>query len=158
MLGGDKEVAKQCLRMPYPYPDGEAERWISSHDKETEHEREDYFAITSRSDSEFIGAISLRINKADHRGEIGYWVGAPFWNKGYATEAAREILRYGFIEARLNKIIASCFADNPGSSKVLQNIGMKLEGSRPQQYYHFGEYRDSLEYGLLKVDWEASLD
>ena len=97
-LAGAPEVALNTLLIPHPYPDGEAERWISTHDEA--FQRGDMtFAITMAEDQGLVGAIGLH-SKPDHdRAEIGYWIGLPFWGKGFATEAASAVLRHWKIES-----------------------------------------------------------
>ena len=67
------------------------------------------FAITLRSGKSFIGAIGLRINQTDDNAELGYWIGKPYWNLGYATEAAEAVVRYSFEVLGLNRIHARHF-------------------------------------------------
>ena len=54
------------------------------------------FAITLRIDKNLIGGIALRLDQGNERGELGYWIGKPYWNCGYATEAAKAVVAYGF--------------------------------------------------------------
>jgi len=67
--------------------------------------------------------------EADHRrAELGYWIGVPYWGKGYATEAARSVVNYGFSTLELHRIFASHVPANPASGRVLTKIGMRHEG------------------------------
>ena len=95
-LAGDRAVADTTLNVPHPYEDGMAERWISNHRDWFERGQQAVFAITLRSDGTLIGAIGLLINGEDQRAELGYWIGKPYWNQGYCTEAARAVLGFGF--------------------------------------------------------------
>ncbi|MFB2772525.1 GNAT family N-acetyltransferase, partial [Pelatocladus sp. BLCC-F211] len=100
------------------------------------------------------GAIGLGINQKHNHAELGYWIGKPFWGNGYCTEAAQEVLRYGFEKLGLHRICASHFAHNPTSGRVMQKIGMTYEGCRRQHTLKWGEYIDVMEYGILKSEWQ----
>jgi RimJ/RimL family protein N-acetyltransferase len=89
------------------------------------------------------------------RAELGYWIGVPYWNHGYASEAARRVVNWGFQYLGLNRIYAQHFADNPASGRVMQKIGMQYEGTLRQPFIRLGEARDSVCYGILKDEWET---
>src|ERR1017187_3846840 len=69
-------------------------------------------ATTLRSDGRQIGGAGLRVEDQHQHAELGYWLGAAYWGQGYATEAAREMMRYGFEELCLHRIFASHFKHN----------------------------------------------
>src|SRR6185437_9782778 len=90
------EVARTTALIPHPYPDGAAEQWISTHEEAFVQQRGLTLAILSKADS-LIGCISLVGHlKSNGISELGYWIGLPFWGKGYCTEAASAIAAYGF--------------------------------------------------------------
>jgi [ribosomal protein S5]-alanine N-acetyltransferase len=141
-LAGAWEVAVNTLLIPHPYPDGAAEEWIA-------HTGPHTFVID---DGELVGCMGLRVK--DHGiAEIGYWVGMPFWGRGYATEAGRAVLRYGFQECGLQRIFAGHFARNPASGRVLQKIGMTYEGTLRRHELKWGEYQDLVFYGILAEEF-----
>ena len=113
-LAGDKSIADTTLNVPHPYKDEMAE--------------EINCAIILKPIQELIGAIGLTIDKRFNRAELGYWVGKEYWNQGYCTEASKIILKYGFYELSLHRIIATHIIRNPASGKVMEKIGMKKEG------------------------------
>ena len=141
-LAGAYEVALNTLLVPHPYPEGAAEEWISKNDPHT-------FAID---DGQLVGAMGL-VMKGDEMAELGYWIGVPFWNRGYASEAARAIIRYGFGECALHRIFAGHFARNPASGRVMAKAGMTLEGTLRQHVKKWGEYLDVSYYGILRDEW-----
>jgi [ribosomal protein S5]-alanine N-acetyltransferase len=149
-LAGDRAVADTTLNIPHPYEDGLAERWISNHRDWFEHREQAVFAITLRSNGTLIGTIGLRIDPADERAELGYWIGKPYWNQGYCTEAARAILDFGFQQLGLNRIFAHHFARNPASGRVMQKLGMAHEGRLPQHIKKWNAFEDLELYGVLK--------
>lgn len=145
-LAGVREVALNTLNIPYPYPDGAAEAWIAKHGSGPEVT----FAIEH--DEQLIGAVGLVVDRMHDRAELGYWIGVPFWGHGFATEAARAMVRYGFDEQSLNRIVAHAFSRNPASGRVLQKIGMTREGVLRQHFKKWGEYVDVDCYALLRRD------
>ena len=114
-LAGDWAIADTTLNVPYPYEDGMAEQWISTHEQKFEAGELANFAIVFRAGGTLIGAIGLRIVQRFDRAELGYWIGKPYWNQGYCTEAGHAVLRYGFTELNLNRIHASHLKRNPAS-------------------------------------------
>lgn len=149
-LIGAREVAATTGRIPHPYTEEDARQFLA----QIETDREVSLAVTLRDDDVFIGGIGLRVMEEYQHAELGYWLGVPYWGQGYATEAAREMLRYGFEQLRLHRIFASHFENNPPSGKVLKKLGMKYEGCQRQHVYKFGQFLDLELYGLLRQEWE----
>lgn len=143
------EVALNTLMIPHPYPDGAAAEWIATHQKDFDENRIHHFAID---DGEVAGAMGL-VMKEGPIAEIGYWIGVPYWNRGYASEAATEVLRYGFEELGKERIFAGCFARNPASARVLEKIGMRHEGTLRRHQVKWGELLDIEFYGVLRDEW-----
>jgi RimJ/RimL family protein N-acetyltransferase len=153
-LAGDPLIADTTLLIPHPYPDGVAEDWIVTHRPSFETGEGVVFAITAREDGTLLGAIGLSIEAAHERAEMGYWIGRPYWNRGYATEAAAAVLDYGFNVLRLNRIHAHHFARNPASGRVLASIGMKAEGTAPEHVKKGDRFEDLILYGLCRSDYD----
>ncbi len=150
-LAGNKAIADTTLNIPHPYEDGMAEAWISSHQPGTEAGGLAAFAITLNPGGELIGAISLKIDAAMQTAEMGYWVGEPFWDAGYCTEAARRIVEYGFKELDLRRIHAMHLERNPASGRVLQKVGMSREGEGPLQADASAAADSVVHYGLFRA-------
>lgn len=107
-------------------------------------------AIVVRTNDELIGAVHLGETSSRHRrGEMGYVLARAHWHKGYATEAAAAILRFGFDSVGLHKIAATCDPENVGSARVLEKIGMQLEGYLRQHLLIRGQWRDRLAFAAL---------
>jgi [ribosomal protein S5]-alanine N-acetyltransferase len=153
-LVGDFEVSKYMLHVPYPYPTGRALSWITTHASDFAIGRGAHFAITQKADQFLCGAISLDVKPEHKRAGLGYWLGKDYWGHGYAAEAAKALIEYGFTKLGLNRIAADHFSTNRSSGRVMQKIGMKHEGSLKQHYYKNGEYADSEIYGILLSDWQ----
>ena len=149
-LAGAREVAATTLRIPHPYTEQDAKDFIAKCQASTEDETR--FAIIQRTDGQLCGGVGLRLDAAHHHAELGYWLGVPFWGVGYATEAARAILDYGFDVLNLHRIYASHVAHNVASGGVLRKIGMRYEGCLRGHICKWGTFHDLECYGLLSAD------
>ena len=147
-LLGAKEVAATTLRIAHPYTEDDARAFMNS--QQSPASKFGMFTIAS---GELVGGIGLNVEEAHHRAELGYWVGVPYWGRGYATEGAAEMLRHGFEDLKLNRIYAGVFEGNPASEQVLRKIGMKHEGTARQHFLKWGKYLDDECYGILASDW-----
>jgi len=154
-LAGSQAIAATTLNIPHPYEAGMAEKWIATHQVEFDQGLSAIFAIILAESNELVGAIGLGITAAYHRAELGYWVGKPFWDRGYATEAATELLRYGFLDLSLNRIFANHMTHNPASGAVMRKIGMSPEGVLKQHAFKENEYVDLAIYGIVAETWYA---
>jgi ribosomal-protein-alanine N-acetyltransferase len=148
-LAGAHEVADTTQNVPHPYLDGMAEAWIATHRDAWEQQERVTFAITSEVDG-LVGAIGLHLKLAHRRAELGYWIGRPFWNHGYATEAVRAVTKYGFEDLKLNRIHASHLTRNPASGRVLAKAGMEFEGIRRQHVVKWDRPEDLADYAILR--------
>jgi RimJ/RimL family protein N-acetyltransferase len=154
-LAGDRAIADTTLNIPHPYEEGMAEEWIQGHEEAFEKGRQATFAVILRETESLIGAIGLVLNDRFDRADLGYWIAKPRWGKGYCTEAAREVLRYGFTELGLNRIQATHMTRNPASGKVMQKIGMSREGLLRQHVKKWGKYEDLEIYAILRSEFES---
>jgi len=156
-LAGAKEIADMTCNIPHPYEDGMAEEWIGRH-AETFAKREGVtLAITLADTGELIGAISLMdISDCHHHAEIGYWIGMPWWGSGYCTEAAREMVRFGFEDLGLHRIYGHHLVRNPASGRVMTKIGMTHEGTLREHIRKGDTFHDIEVYGIVASDWGES--
>lgn len=153
-LAGAREVAAMTAVIPHPYPDGAAEAWIGLHDKQAA-ENHYTWAVVLRASGELIGCVGIGEDKPHQRGELGYWIGRPYWGQGYCTEAARPVVAFAFARMGLNKVTSRHFATNPASGRVMQKLGMICEGTQRQHFCKWGELLDMVNYGLLRRDYEG---
>jgi ribosomal-protein-alanine N-acetyltransferase len=150
-FAGAREVYSTTLNIPHPYGDGLAEQWIASHPVQFYGGKGATFAITLPDGDELIGAIGLAVQRQHRRAELGYWVGVPYWNRGYCTEAAVAVIRYGFEELDLHKITSRHMAGNHASERVMVKAGMRKEGEFVDDIYKDGAFRTIGVYGLVKA-------
>lgn len=148
-LAGDVEIYRATLTVPHPYSIGAAEQWIKRSHASAEEGVGVCLAVTRKSDGVLVGAVSLSILKHHARGELGYWVGVPYWQLGYATEAASATTHYAFETLALNKITARHFLINPASGRVLEKVGLVREGILRQEILKEGKFHDIAVYGQL---------
>ena len=146
-LANDEAIARMTAQLPYPYTMAHAETWLSYLDT-ADHEH--VFAVCHN--EEFIGVIGVVHEPEHERAELGYWLGQPYWNKGYMTAAADMAIAYAFTVLGVQKIYARCFSDNPGSARVLEKNGFVREGFLKDHCIRMGQTKDVLCYGLLKGD------
>ena len=97
-------------------------------------------------------------NQRMNSAELGYWVAKNLWNNGFATGAVKSILDYGFGVLELNRIAASHLARSPASGRVMEKVGMALEGTAKQATIKWGKYEDLVWYGAVREDWAALTD
>jgi ribosomal-protein-alanine N-acetyltransferase len=88
-----------------------------------------------------------------HTAEIGYVLSKKHWGKGITTEAANEIIRFGFNEMELVRIQARCFLENAGSERVMEKAGMSFEGIIRKGMFVKGKHQDLKMYSLLKEEF-----
>lgn len=146
----DREVASTTAMIPHPYPEGAAETWIATHAARHEAGEAAVLAITLRGDGTLVGSIELRVEPAHRRGELGYWIGRAHWGRGYATEAADALLRWGMRTLGLHRVHAAHMSRNPASGAVLRKIGMRHEGTLRGHVQKWGVMEDLEVWGVLE--------
>jgi len=112
------------------------------------------FAVVLQEENRLIGSCGIRKEIEDARqADIGYELDPPYWGRGYATEAARALLAFGFRELRLHRIWARCVAENIASAQVMERLGMRLEGHLRENDWFKDRWWDTLVYGILEHEW-----
>jgi RimJ/RimL family protein N-acetyltransferase len=152
-LAGAREVADGTLTIPHPYPKGGGEMWIATHPPAWEARTLATFAVVDRATDELRGAAGIMLSMPHARGELGYWIGVPFWNRGYCTEAVRALMRFGFEALDLHRLEARHFTRNPASGRVMQKLGMTLEGVHRDAFLRWDRFEDVAVYGILRDEW-----
>ena len=99
----------------------------------------------------------LGINSKDHNAGFGIAIGEKdYWSKGYGTEAAALIIRYGFEQLNLHRINSSVIGFNERSIRMHRKLGFLEEGTQREGIYKNGRYHDHLLFGLLRSEWERT--
>lgn len=124
---------------------------------ENNYNNKDYYrwTIVKKEDNKILGCIYLNIHdeKAKTAG-IDYWIREDEWGCGYITEASNKILEFAFDTLDLNRIESCGAKDNPGTWKVMEKIGLKYEGVRPNgAFYYYGGLTDLVMYGITKEEY-----
>jgi ribosomal-protein-alanine N-acetyltransferase len=156
-LIGAREVAATTLRIPHPYTEACARDFIAIAQEDLSNGKCLRWAIIQRQSDTLCGGVGLMIESDHRRAELGYWIGVPYWGNGYATEAARAVVKYGFETLGLHRIFAGHFGRNSASANVLTKIGMRHEGCQRAHILKWGDFLDLEMYGMLASDLEHTL-
>ncbi|MGB8687124.1 MAG: GNAT family protein [Microcoleus sp.] len=114
------------------------------------------WGIVHKAEKKLIGTCGyVEWSMTHSRGEIGYALDRKYWNQGYMSEAVNAIMEFGFREMLLNRIEAKCEVNNIGSARVMEKVGMQLEGILRQQLFVKGRYWDLKIYSILRDDFFA---
>jgi len=166
-------------RMPDPYPEDGAATWIAQ--AVPRHEAGEAFAfVIVRDDGQVVGMIGLigagatapsqkggpesgsseedgfeERNAREGCAEMGYWVGGPFWNKGYATEAVRQLLEIAFGELGVECVFATPLERNVASQQVLKKNGFGLTRIYPNTEPRWKATDCLMEFELTRDEWSA---
>jgi len=151
-LAGAREIADTTLAIPHPYPPEAATTWIGAQDDAWQRGVSADFAITDKTSGELVGAIGLGINGQQDNAEMGYWVGVPYWNRGYCTDAARMMISFAFTDLGLHRVFAHHLVRNPASGRVMQKVGMSFEGIQRDSVKKWDIFEDIATYGILAGD------
>lgn len=115
------------------------------------------FGIYLKNTDRLIGSCGFwRIEEQHFMAEIGYELSSQFHRKGYMKEALKELVRFGFVEMKLNRIEANTDQYNIASQTTLESIGFVKEGIRKEAEYENGSFLDMHSYALLKREWEEN--
>jgi len=121
-LANDRRIAENTARIPHPYRLSDAESFIGGAGKAGEAA----FLITLRN-KKVIGACGIMFHY-DDMPELGYWLGVPYWGKGFATEALHALIDYAFTDLNHEALQAGSRVTNPASRRVLEKCGFQWTG------------------------------
>jgi RimJ/RimL family protein N-acetyltransferase len=124
-MASDYAIASMTTRMPHPYAEEDARQFVALTSRQ-DRARENTFVVEA-ADQGLVGALGFH-RPLEGALEMGYWIGRPFWDRGYATEAARGALQWAAEVWRRKVIVAGHFADNPASANVLIKAGFLYTG------------------------------
>lgn len=115
------------------------------------------FAIVLKPVGRVIGGCGLFLDRSRVEGTLGWIIHRNYWGNGYTPEAAAEVMRFGFTRLRLHRIYATCMADNYGSWRVMEKLGMRREARHIERRLMRGAYAanwiDEFHYAILEDEW-----
>ncbi len=116
------------------------------------------WGIVHKAEKKFIGTCGFVEWSMTHsRAEIGYALSRRYWGEGYMSEAVNAVIEFGFREMLLNRIVARCEVNNIASARVMEKVGMQLEGILRQQLFVKGRYWDLKIYSLLREEFFGNI-
>ena len=124
------------------------------------YEKIDYYrwAIVEKTTSECIGQIAyFLVDSKNHFAEIEYCIGSEFQCKGFATEATKAVIAYGFGKINLHKVQICTKTINAPSKRVIEKCGFTYEGTLRDYFYMNGEYVGRLYFSILRNEFEANI-
>ncbi len=155
-LAGRREIADTTISIPHPCSVQNARDWIKDKTEAFAQGKGVGFGLEFKALRQLVGAVGLRDLSVEHGGaEMGIWIGVPWWDEGFGTEAATAALHYGFEALGLNRICAHHMVRNPASGRVLEKIGMRREGLLRQQVRKWGVFEDVVLLAILRSEWET---
>lgn len=149
-LLSDRSIPDTAMHIPHPCPISVVEAWISKHAKKYSDGVSLDFYVQLKSLDGVIGAVHLDFDSVNDSAELGYWIGKPYWNQGYATEAVKAVLTYAHEQKKVRKIFAYYLCRNLASRRVLEKCGLKAEGILRQHVKKWGQYEDIQYYALIR--------
>lgn len=160
-LLNDANVVRWMSFIPFPYTVAMAQDWYESCAADYRQNTAAFWAIADRQTDAFLGGIGLHkpntcVNEPGIL-EIGYWLGAPFWGRGYMTEAVLALVSFGFQTiSTLPKIVSSTQIDNKGSQQVLRKAGFSCEGLFTPEQRGFRGGAQSIRWSLKRADYDKA--
>lgn len=127
-LVSDLAVAKWTARIPHPYERAMTDDWLRDTDRRMADGKGIAFAIETRAAGELIGSAGLDFETAPGLAEIGYYLGRAHWGRGFMSEAAEALLRFGFETLNLAAVRGEVMPDNAASLSVLDKMGFDRLG------------------------------
>ncbi|MDQ0972645.1 ribosomal-protein-alanine N-acetyltransferase [Neobacillus niacini] len=133
----------------------EAKKLIDMFQKNFYEKRSMRWGIVLKENNKFIGTLGLNgLQLKNKKAEIGYEIHPSYWRQGYTSEAIKEILRYSYLELKLNRIGAVVYIENEASSNLLEKLGFKKEGELRDYLFQNNSYHTTSMFSLLKREWE----
>ena len=130
-LAEDAQIAKTTL-VPHPYPADGAARFADEAARARDRDEAYAFAVVAddgRGGVETVGSCGLKhVDRGERQAEVGYWIGVPYWGRGYASAAVREVVRVAFDELGFDRLVAEVLEANPASARVLGKAGFEVVG------------------------------
>ena len=156
--GSDSKVTEFLSWSPHrEYKESEEviANWIDKYDEQNTYN----WAIELKETQEVIGNIVVvKLEDSNSSCEIGYCIGSKYWNKGIATEALKEVIKYLFSRIKVNRISARHDILNAASGEVMKKCNMKHEGILREVKYKNNRFCTMSVYSILKTEWELEVE
>ena len=149
-LANDRRIAENTARIPHPYRLADAESFILG----SNHEAGETTFLITLPDDTVIGACGIAVLDGNTP-EIGYWLGGPYWGRGYATEAVRAVIDYAFTEAGHDVLCAGARVTNPNSRRVIEKCGFQWTGVGLHRIRALGSSVPIDRFRLERSIWNA---
>ncbi len=151
-LAGDKKIAATKLHIPHPFSTEDANAMIQhAHQGFSEGTSYHYGMVA---DAKLVGVAALRLTPGElGTADVMYWLGVPYWGRGYATKAAQALIYYGFGQLNLQCITAKHALFNPASAKVMKKCGATHRGIKVKAVYKDGAWHDSSNWSILAQEY-----
>lgn len=157
LLAGDAAIADTTISVPHPLDPGVARAWLAALAQAEAVGSAEHFAIREAAGAPLVGMVSLRgIDREHEEAELSFWVGRPFWGRGYATAAARATVDRAFDALGINRIVAHYMVRNPASGRVLARLGFRQEGLLRERVKKWGVYEDVVLMALLRRERDTA--
>ena len=154
-LGNDRDIARMTGSFPYPFPLISVEVKIMMLNAQKRRGIGYPYAIT-KDGGDLMGVTDLFRKDETTPFEIGYWIGKPFWGKGYMTEACEALVAEAERTLGANKFVAGVFADNLGSMRVLEKLGFKRVGE-VGKYFSMARLKKADNVSFLREGVNAAI-
>ncbi|MGE7370569.1 GNAT family N-acetyltransferase [Neorhizobium sp. NPDC001467] len=142
-LANNANIATMVARMPFPYTVKDAADFVRRSKDGVIGKC--VYAVTNADNGRFLGCCALEPQEDPATLEIGYWLGEPYWNQGFATEAAHALIDMAFRTRDIDQIDARCRVTNIASRRVIHKCGFQFQGSGMIGSLALG--------GMVAVEW-----
>ena len=152
VLANNWEIAKWMSRLPFPYRRQDAVFFL-----EEIVPKEATWAIQAIGDAGIIGVVGLVPHEMAGTVELGYWLGEPYWHRGFASEAAQAVLDYAFGTLGLSEVTSGCFVGNARSARVLEKLGFRTLRTSTRACMAQAKELPHLDMVLARKVWDAKV-
>ena len=142
-LANNANIANMVARMPHPYTVADAADFVRR--TRAGAIGKCVYAITKADNGAFLGCCGIEPHEDGRTVELGYWLGEPWWNRGYATEAAHALIDMVFRTRDVEEIDARCRVMNIASRRVIQKCGFQFQATGMAESLAVG--------GMVPVEW-----
>lgn len=154
-LADNLKIARMLAHMPHPYTIRDAERFIANSQEGIG--RACIYSITEAATGKFLGVGSLHMVEGEASPRMGYWIGEPFWGKGYATEAARALIDLYFKVTNRPVLRVSARIDNDASKSIIQKCGGRHVSRQKAMHPLLGEIQELDDYEITRESWMGQI-